>query len=140
MTPVRVAAGILIRSDGRFLLTQRPKEKVYGGYWEFPGGKSEADETLPQTLRRELLEELDIEIAPPKFWRSEKYHYPHAYVELNFFLVTYWRGEIRGRENQAFSWIAPPVLSVAPVLPANEGILSLLFDFLAQDVRKSAAQ
>jgi 8-oxo-dGTP diphosphatase len=53
-----VAAGILLDAQQRFLMGQRPLGKPYEGYWEFPGGKVEADETLFQALQRELQEEL----------------------------------------------------------------------------------
>ena len=68
---VDVAVGILIRPDGSFLLTSRPEGKVYAGYWEFPGGKLEAGETIEQALKRELLEEIGIEIGPPHLWKIE---------------------------------------------------------------------
>jgi 8-oxo-dGTP diphosphatase len=55
---VQVAVGVLLRSDDSFLLTSRPEGKAYAGYWEFPGGKLEADETVEQALRRELQEEI----------------------------------------------------------------------------------
>jgi 8-oxo-dGTP diphosphatase len=51
---VEVAVGVLIRADGAFLLTSRPPGKVYEGYWEFPGGKVEAGETVEQALRRDV--------------------------------------------------------------------------------------
>src|SRR3546814_368024 len=53
-----VAVGILVRADGALLLSSRPAGKPYAGYWEFPGGKLEAGETVEQALRRELEEEL----------------------------------------------------------------------------------
>uniref|UniRef100_UPI00135A5338 NUDIX domain-containing protein n=1 Tax=Rhizobium sp. 18055 TaxID=2681403 RepID=UPI00135A5338 len=53
-----VAVGILFRGDGAMLLSTRPAGKPYAGYWEFPGGKLEAGETVEQALRRELIEEL----------------------------------------------------------------------------------
>ena len=62
-TPVDVAVGVLIDAQGQFLLTSRPAGKVYAGYWEFPGGKLEAGETVEQALRRELHEELGITIG-----------------------------------------------------------------------------
>ena len=58
---VDVAVGVLIRANGDFLLTSRPEGKVYAGYWEFPGGKLEAGETVEEALARELQEELGIE-------------------------------------------------------------------------------
>ena len=59
---VPVAVGVLLRADGSFLLTSRPRGKPYAGYWEFPGGKFEEGESGPQALARELKEELGIEI------------------------------------------------------------------------------
>ena len=66
--PVEVAVGVLVERDatgreGRFLLTSRPEGKVYAGYWEFPGGKVEAGETVAQALARELREEIGIRIG-----------------------------------------------------------------------------
>ncbi len=58
-----VAAAVIIRSDGRVLVAQRQPGDTHGGLWEFPGGTREAGETLPVALRRELQEELGIEIA-----------------------------------------------------------------------------
>ena len=58
-----VAVGVLVDAHGRFLLTSRPAGKVYAGYWEFPGGKLEAGETVEQALRRELHEEIGITIG-----------------------------------------------------------------------------
>jgi len=58
-----VAVGVLVRPDGAFLLTTRPAGKAYAGYWEFPGGKLEAGESVAQALARELLEELGIAVG-----------------------------------------------------------------------------
>ena len=57
---VEVAVGILINSEQSILLGQRPEGKPYAGYWEFPGGKIEAGETLLQALQRELQEEINV--------------------------------------------------------------------------------
>ena len=75
-----VAVGILVRTDGALLLTTRPPDKVYGGYWEFPGGKIEGDETVEQALRRELHEELGITIGPASVWKVTEHDYRHALV------------------------------------------------------------
>jgi 8-oxo-dGTP diphosphatase len=70
-SPVEVAVGVLIDRKGQFLLTSRPAGKVYAGYWEFPGGKLEAGETVQQALRRELQEELGITISAAEPWKVE---------------------------------------------------------------------
>ena len=120
---VDVAVGILIRADGSFLLTSRPQGKVYAGYWEFPGGKLERDETVEQALKRELQEELGIEISSPQLWKVEMVDYPHALVRLNFCKVFNWTGELQMREAQSFSWQQLPV-QVAPVLPGTLPVLT----------------
>ena len=66
-----VAVGVLINAQGEFLLTSRPAGKVYEGYWEFPGGKLEAGETVEQALRRELQEEIGITIEGAQPWKVE---------------------------------------------------------------------
>src|SRR5206468_12794732 len=68
---VEVAAGVLIRADGAFLLTSRRPGKAYESYWEFPGGKVEAGENVEQALRRELIEEIGIVIGAVHPWRVE---------------------------------------------------------------------
>ena len=122
---VEVAVGILLRADGAFLLTSRPPGKVYQGYWEFPGGKLEANETVEAALCRELLEELGITIRSCQTWRTEMVDYPHALVRLNFCKVQEWDGHLQMRESQSCAWQQLPV-TVAPVLPGTVPVLSLL--------------
>ena len=120
---VQVAVGVLLRADGAFLLTSRPAGKAYAGYWEFPGGKLEADETVEQALRRELQEEIGITIQDCKVWKTERIDYPHALVQLNFCKVTQWVGELQMLESQSFAWQQLPV-EVKPVLPGTLPVLA----------------
>lgn len=122
---VDVAVGVLIRPDGDFLLTSRPADKVYAGYWEFPGGKFEPGESVQQALRRELHEELGIHIDQIEPWRQELVDYPHALVRLHFCKVSHWSGELQMREAQSFAWQRLPV-SVSPVLPGTVPVLQWL--------------
>jgi 8-oxo-dGTP diphosphatase len=126
MGRIEVAAAVILRDDGRFLLAQRPADKVYAGYWEFPGGKIEPGETADRALGRELHEELGIDVERAYPWITRDYDYPHAAVRLRFFRVTRWRGELHGRENQRLSWQSTRNLTVAPLLPANAPILRAL--------------
>ena len=121
--PVDVAVGVLIDADGRFLLTSRPAGKVYAGYWEFPGGKLEAGESVAAALQRELQEELGITIGRAVPWQVELMDYPHARVRLHFCKVFEWQGEFEMREGQAMSWQTLPV-QVAPVLPGTVPVLA----------------
>jgi 8-oxo-dGTP diphosphatase len=120
--PVDVAVGVLIDPEDRFLLTSRPEGKVYAGYWEFPGGKLEAGETVEQALRRELIEELGITIGAVQPWKVELVDYEHARVRLHFCKVREWSGEFEMRERQAMAWQTLPV-EVAPVLPGTIPVL-----------------
>jgi len=122
---VQVAVGVLLQDDGAFLLTSRPPGKVYAGYWEFPGGKLEAGETVQQALARELHEEIGIDIEDCARWKVERVDYPHALVQLNFCRVTRWRGELQMREGQSFAWQQLPV-TVTPVLPGTLPVLRWL--------------
>lgn len=123
---VEVAAAVLERPDGTFLLAQRPPGKMWAGYWEFPGGKVEAGETAHDALVRELREELGIEVVSAYPWLTRVFTYPHATVRLNFFRVTKWHGELHPHESQQFCWQQATKVAVNPVLPANVPILRLL--------------
>ncbi len=124
---VAVAVGVLLRADGSFLLGSRPHGKPWAGYWEFPGGKLEAGESVAQALARELHEELGIEVLESTFWRSCAMDYSHARVDLRFCKVTRWRGEPHPREGQQLAWQALPV-RVAPALPGTLPVLRWLAD------------
>ncbi len=125
---VDVAVGVLIRPEGDFLLTSRPAGKVYAGYWEFPGGKFEAGESVQQALSRELFEELGLHLQQIEPWRQEMVDYPHALVRLHFCKVLAWSGELQMREAQSFAWQCLPV-TVTPVLPGTVPVL----EWLAQE-------
>lgn len=117
-----VAVGVLVRADEQFLLTSRPVGKVYAGYWEFPGGKLEAGESVEQALRRELYEELGITVQVVQPWKIEMVDYPHALVRLHFCKVFDWTGDLQMRESQSFSWECLPV-QVQPILPGTIPVL-----------------
>jgi 8-oxo-dGTP diphosphatase len=121
--PVDVAAAVLIRADGTVLLGQRPDGKVYSGYWEFPGGKMESGEPVAEALRREIREELGVEIERAYPWMTRVFAYPHATVRLHFHRVYAWRGEPRALEHTAIAWERPEAITVAPLLPANGPVL-----------------
>jgi 8-oxo-dGTP diphosphatase len=82
---VEVAAGLIFR-NGKLLITQRLPGDHLGGLWEFPGGKREGQESFQDCLRRELLEELGIEVQPGQLLDSFTHVYPEKTVHLRFFL------------------------------------------------------
>ena len=124
--PTEVAAAVIERDDGTFLLAQRPEGKPYPGYWEFPGGKIEAGEDPITALARELHEELGIRIREATPWVTRVYAYTHATVRLHFFRVSAWEGEPQPLEDQAIAWQRAESPDVAPMLPANAPILKAL--------------
>ncbi len=121
-----VAAAVIERPDGSFLLARRPQGKVYAGYWEFPGGKVEPGESSAEALKRELQEELGLEVKHAYPWISRFYTYPHATVRLHFHRVLNWSGNPHPREGQALAWQRVRQIDVSPVLPANAPILKAL--------------
>jgi len=118
---IDVAAGLILRADGALLLADRPEGKPWSGWWELPGGKIEAGESVMQALSRELKEELDIDITHATPWVTFTHEYPSNIVRLAFCKVTGWTGEPTGMEGQRLAWIDPHgPLTVGPVLPATE--------------------
>ncbi len=126
MSVIEVSVAIIQRPDGAVLLAQRPTAKVYGGYWEFPGGKLEQGETPLTALIREIHEELGLEIVTVYPWVTRTFAYPHANVRLHFFRVREWQGVPYAKEHQSLSWQWPEHIEVAPLLPANAPILRAL--------------
>lgn len=116
-----VAVAVLLNADGSFLLSSRPEGKPYAGYWEFPGGKLEAGETVEQALKRELNEELGIQITHAQPWFSYIMRYTHATVRLHTWRVRAWQGTLRGLEGQQFIFQQrhqlATTLDVTPTLP-----------------------
>jgi 8-oxo-dGTP diphosphatase len=121
-----VAAAVIERPDGTFLLAQRPEGKPYPGYWEFPGGKIEPGEDPTTALARELREELGIEMRESTPWITRVYAYTHATVRLHFLRVTAWDGDPRPLEDQDIKWQRVGATDVAPMLPANAPVLAAL--------------
>jgi A/G-specific adenine glycosylase len=101
----KVAAGVVWNGKGRFLIAQRRPEGLLGGLWEFPGGKPEAGETLAQALRRELREELGIEVAVGAPLTVVQHAYTHFRITLHAFHCRLVAGEPRPLECADWCWI-----------------------------------
>jgi 8-oxo-dGTP diphosphatase len=135
---VQVAVGVLIKDHQYVLMGKRPQGKPFAGYWEFPGGKIEPNESLMEALARELKEELGIKISCSGNLNQPlmilEHDYPHAYVRLHICIVYSWDGEPSGLENQELSWqdLFKKDLSVSPVLPAAWPMIDKLRAYLNQ--------
>lgn len=123
---VHVAVGVVFRADGAVLFGQRVPGKPYAGWWEFPGGKLEAGESVEQALVRELREELGIEVQASLPWVVRDHIYPHAAVRLHFCRVTRFAGDAQSREGQQFVWQQPHAITVGPMLPAALPVIEWL--------------
>jgi 8-oxo-dGTP diphosphatase len=134
---IHVAVAILqkntsIFSSSQFLLASRPQGKGWAGWWEFPGGKIEANETPENALSRELQEELGITPTQIQPWLTRRFDYPATHdsaaktVLLHFYFVNAWTGEISPKEGQQLSWQYSQNVTVSPVLPANAPIMKAL--------------
>ncbi len=123
---IRVAVGILKRNN-TVLVAERPADKPYAGYWEFPGGKIELNETGEQALKRELHEELGIDVIAAQFWFEHIHHYPDKSVQLEMWFVTEFSGEPHSKEQQQLRWVNYHEMCKLRLLEGNTPILSRLF-------------
>ena len=121
-----VAAGIVYREDGRFLIAQRPLDGLLGGLWEFPGGKQEPAETLPQALQRELREELAIEVEVGALFTVVKHAFTHFKITLHTFECRLTDGEPQAIEAQAFAWVTLPDLDTYSFGKADRQVIEAL--------------
>lgn len=123
MEQIKVVAAI-IRQNGRVLLARRAKHKHQGGLWEFPGGKIEQGETPEQALKRELKEELDIDVTQLNPIFQTSHQYPEYGVHLDIWEVNRFDGEARGAEGQEITWVLPKNLLQYEFPEANKSIVT----------------
>jgi len=121
-----VLVGLIGDARGRWLVNQRRPGTDLAGFWEFPGGKRHANETPFAALRRELDEELGIDVLTAEPWLQLEHDYPDKKVLLDVWRVIDYRGEVGAREGQALDWVAAPRLAALPLLPADLPIAAAL--------------
>lgn len=126
MKRVHVMAAVLADASGKVLIAQRPLDKHQGGLWEFPGGKLEIDEERWQGLRRELQEEIGVDILHGQPLIGVQHDYSDKSVFLDVWLVDQWQGDARGMERQAVRWVSQDELSQYQFPAANQPILKAL--------------
>lgn len=122
---IHVAVGI-IRKNNEILIAKRPPGKPYSGYWEFPGGKIEPNETVEAALKRELHEELGIEISASQVLFEHTHSYPDKTVLLKIHLIDHFLGDPYGKEGQVLRWVNYPALLKLKLLEGNLSILAKL--------------
>ena len=124
---IDVAAGLIFR-DGKLLITQRKAGSHLAGLWEFPGGKREPDESWEDCLRRELREELAIEVEVGRVFSEVTHAYPAKTVRLRFFVCSLMSGEPRPLDCAALAWVTRDRLGDFAFPPADERLLAALPD------------
>ena len=108
------------------LLAERLHDHPFAGLWEFPGGKIDSHETPGEALRRELFEELAVEIVRFERFLTVEHDYPDRQVEIEFFRVTEWRNEPRPLLGQRLRWVTMDALLADELLPANVAVVEAL--------------
>lgn len=127
-----VAAGVILREDGKFLITQRPLDGLLGGLWEFPGGKQEAGETLEQTLAREIMEELGVVIRPNYPITTVKHAFTHFRITLHAFHATFISGKITHIGVRDHAWVTLNDLDMYAFGKADREVIGVLKSKKAQ--------
>lgn len=123
---VHVAVGVVIDARDRILVAERPQHLHQGGLWEFPGGKVEVGELITDALRRELHEELAIEVLDAEPLIEVEHDYGDKHVLLDVWRVTAYRGEPEGREGQRWRWVERGLLETLEFPAANIAIIEAL--------------
>lgn len=126
MKHVHVMVAVLRDADGRVLINQRPSGKMQAGRWEFPGGKLERGEGRVEGLRREIHEELGVQVDSAHPLIRIRHQYPEINVLLDVFDVPQWQGVPESREGQALKWVAPEQLPAEDILEADAPVISAI--------------
>jgi 8-oxo-dGTP diphosphatase len=123
---VDVVVGIVLNSAGEILIARRTDGTHMAGFWEFPGGKLEPDETPFAGLKRELAEELGIEVETAEPFIEHSFEYPDRHVRLDVWWVLAYAGMPESRESQALRWAKIAELDALPLLPADAPIVAAI--------------
>ena len=124
MKRIEVVAAIIYK-DGAYFATQRGYGE-FEGMWEFPGGKIEPEETTESALKREIQEELGIDITVDKFLCTTDYDYPSFHLTMHCYLCRIISGEIELREHKSARWLTVEALDSVEWLPADKEVVEKL--------------
>ena len=123
---LHVAVGVIVDDHGQLLIAKRAAHLHQGGLWEFPGGKVDEGETIQQALRRELDEELGIQVTAFSPLVEIHHDYPDRHVLLDVWRVDGFDGVPHGREGQPLRWVAPADLIASEFPEANRPIIDTI--------------
>jgi A/G-specific adenine glycosylase len=116
----------VIQNKKKILITQRPEKGLLGGLWEFPGGKKEPQESLEQCLKREIQEELNIEIKVQGRFIQVRHAYTHFRITLHCFFCRKLKGRITPIGIQDYRWVYPEELDRYPFPRADQKVIEYL--------------
>ncbi|CAH0530282.1 8-oxo-dGTP diphosphatase [Allocatenococcus thiocycli] len=106
MKRIHIVAAIIFNQDkSQIFITKRPDDKHKGGFWEFPGGKVEPEESVEQAMIRELEEEVGINVTEQSLFEHLEYDYPDKSLKFDFISVTSFENEPYGKEGQEGRWV-----------------------------------
>ena len=125
-----MVAAVIWAKNKKILITKRPDNKPQGGFWEFPGGKIERDETPTEGLFRELKEELAISVLEMRPFIKLEHEYPERSIILDVWMVEKFTGNARGNEGQTIAWFSIDQLNQYQFPEANRLIVDKLQTFL----------
>jgi len=116
----------LLKKKNKILITSRPKGKFLSGFYEFPGGKLKKDESFIDCIKREIKEEINLQIYDSDITNLDliTHKYKRTIIIMMVFMVNKWRGKIRCNENQKIAWISPYEIRNFTFLPGSQ----ILFD------------
>jgi mutator protein MutT len=129
-THFHVTAGLIWR-DGKFLITKRPRGSHLAGYWEFPGGKQEEDETLEECLKREIMEELGVDVKVGEHLVQVDHDYGMKSITLHLFRCFPLGGKPRPLGCEDIKWVNPKDLQAYTLPPPDVQILSFIKNIFA---------
>ena len=124
MKAIEVVAAILHR-DGAYFATQRGYGE-FEGMWEFPGGKIEPGESCEDALKREIQEELGVDIAIEDLLCTTEYDYPSFQLTMHCYLCRVEAGNIELREHKSAQWLTAETLDNVEWLPADKEVIEKL--------------
>ncbi|MBT3567069.1 MAG: 8-oxo-dGTP diphosphatase MutT [Porticoccus sp.] len=130
MLKIYVVAAVIWAKNKKILIAKRPDNKPQGGFWEFPGGKIERDETPTEGLFRELKEELAISVLEMRPFIKLEHEYPERSIILDVWIVEKFTGNARGNEGQTIAWVSIDQLNQYQFPEANRLIVDKLQTFL----------
>ena len=124
-----VAVAVVVR-DGKVLICRRPPTGTFANFWEFPGGKREPSETVPECLRREVREELALDVEPVHALSAIDHNYPHGRIHLHPYVCVGNGAEPQLLAAEEAAWVAPNDLPNYPFPPANESLIAEVIAYL----------